>query len=263
MGPAPMVTIEEALDPADLQKVLKLIKDERSMVERWMDVRAKPLDHLDKMVQKLMAIDLQEVLPPAIAARVAGVSWRVNVYPPCEDHGFHFDTDEGLRNVIPGIPAIHPLLSTVTYLTSSGGPSVLFDYTWDDADNHDTLPKSGWISMPLKGKHTAFDPRLYHGVLGALRYTKNYTSSRSPDRPCKVDDDSLEELRIVLGLCFYETRAAETFEKDALPANEWPAPRGAPPQASGFRHQQRALSLPGASHQLCQQLHCFHLCSCS
>ncbi|CAE8613602.1 unnamed protein product [Polarella glacialis] len=100
MGPVPMVTIEDALDPADLQKVPKLIKDERWIIERWMDVGAKPQDILDKIVLKLMAIDPQEVLPPAIAARVAGVSWRVNIKFPCNEHDFSLQYIDRLCSVL-------------------------------------------------------------------------------------------------------------------------------------------------------------------
>jgi hypothetical protein len=97
----------------------------------------------------------------------------------------HVDKDEELRILAGGTTYVHPHLSTVTYLTDLGSPTLIVDcrvqpFTgeWivpttssagDDKndDNHydgdgDGGGVHGFISWPSVGKHTSFDGRYLH-----------------------------------------------------------------------------------------------------
>jgi len=75
----------------------------------------------------------------------------------------HFDKDVVLAGL--GLPYVHPQLSTVTYLTSYGAPTVVTpvrrssDGTMDETCNGNVV-----VSHPVSGKHLAFDGRYLHGV---------------------------------------------------------------------------------------------------
>jgi hypothetical protein len=113
-----------------------------------------------------------------------------------EDHGisFHVDKDEDLRIMCGGNTYIHPHLSTVTYFTSIGPPTLIMENVrvhpmtgeWmimspsNDQDNNDSSKEEaqaaasesssameevkGFISWPKTGKHTSFDGRFLHAA---------------------------------------------------------------------------------------------------
>jgi hypothetical protein len=87
--------------------------------------------------------------------------------------GFHWDKDERLRGRTGEY--IFPYLSTITYLSTGGGPTVILDSMVDTSgaplvDAARTAPTigipidTGWVSYPELGKHVCFDGRLLHGV---------------------------------------------------------------------------------------------------
>lgn len=106
--------------------------------------------------------------------------------------GLHWDKDEHLRATTADVS--HPLLSTVTYLCSSGAPTIVFDHCIDgkssnavpDPDGGSDIHSSAeskaattasatnasihnlFLSWPRVSKHIAFDGRLLHGAPGEL-----------------------------------------------------------------------------------------------
>eukprot|EP01043_Picozoa_sp_COSAG02_P070571 COSAG02_NODE_12548_length_1527_cov_1.619748_1_plen_252_part_01 len=105
------------------------------------------------------------------AAAAAGGGQRAGVAP-------HWDKDENLRRDF-GIWA-HPQLSTVTYLTGGGAPTVVLRKCIDrhGGDIIAAAPADGVgtagaidaavISQPVPGKHLVFDGRLLHLVAPEL-----------------------------------------------------------------------------------------------
>lgn len=75
---------------------------------------------------------------------------------------FHWDKDEALRDAA-GV-FVHPHLSTVTYLTDNGAPTMVFDDSMPDERLMDRGMKSAFVSWPRKGKHLVFDGRFLHGA---------------------------------------------------------------------------------------------------
>lgn len=81
---------------------------------------------------------------------------------------FHWDKDEDLRILAGGNLYVHPHISTVTYLTNLGAPTmVIDDYRIDNVTGDwlvpDQKPKAV-VSWPRTGKHLSFDGRLLHAA---------------------------------------------------------------------------------------------------
>lgn len=93
---------------------------------------------------------------------------HVQVRHSCQGDGAsivpHFDCDEQLQHA--GGLHVPPWLSTVTYLSPNGAPTLLLPVV-ADARGRARLPADGMdaalLSFPLRGKHLAFDGRLLHG----------------------------------------------------------------------------------------------------
>eukprot|EP00038_Savillea_parva_P010789 m.192800 g.192800 ORF g.192800 m.192800 type:complete len:518 (-) comp18741_c0_seq1:104-1657(-) len=108
------------------------------------------------------------------ADNVVGAEWWYQVLPEDGSIGFHYDKDEGVAST--EMRMRFPHMSTVTYLTGTGGPTVILNMTTLDG-NHHTPPVAsvGYLSFPVVGRHTVFDGRLVHGVLAAPTEGKRVT----------------------------------------------------------------------------------------
>ena len=86
-----------------------------------------------------------------------------------DDVGMHFDADYGLEEQVKNL-MIHPRLSTVTYLTNVGVPTLVVDKKspTDTASSLNGNVERSWLSSPSIGKHISFDGRLLHGAPGAF-----------------------------------------------------------------------------------------------
>mmetsp|Transcript_25640 Transcript_25640/g.31577 ORF Transcript_25640/g.31577 Transcript_25640/m.31577 type:complete len:133 (+) Transcript_25640:683-1081(+) len=87
-------------------------------------------DIFDQAIIEIAKHDVTKVLKPHIAKHVIGVSWRLLVSESGQIGSiFHYDTDEDTEYVIPSVPLIYPLLSTVTYLSDAGEPTLILEHT--------------------------------------------------------------------------------------------------------------------------------------
>ena len=83
---------------------------------------------------------------------------------------FHWDKDEDLRQMCGGSMYIHPHISTVTYLTNLGCPTMVFNKRVDPlsgehvVNNEDCDATEGFLSWPKRGKHLSFDGRFLHAA---------------------------------------------------------------------------------------------------
>ena len=122
----------------------------------------------------------------------SGAEWWVQIRPSPEGTGrysmhdenpdeisktgisFHWDKDEDLRLLTGGTTYIHPHLSTVTYLTDFGSPTLALNCRvhpltgeWivpgKDANMTETGVE-GFVSWPKTGKHMSFDGRYLHAA---------------------------------------------------------------------------------------------------
>jgi hypothetical protein len=105
--------------------------------------------------------------------RRSGVEWWVQLRTggnTKENITFHFDKDEDLVDQS-GIN-VYPHLSTVTYLTDCGAPTLILDQK-AGVDYEDTSVlygpiTTGEISVPRLGKHLVFDGQKLHGAPSIL-----------------------------------------------------------------------------------------------
>ena len=80
---------------------------------------------------------------------------------------FHWDKDEDFRLLTGGSMYIHPHISTVTYLTDIGAPTMVLSKRVDPmsgANISDDGDVDGLISFPKQGKHLSFDGRYLHAA---------------------------------------------------------------------------------------------------
>lgn len=80
---------------------------------------------------------------------------------------FHVDKDEELRILTGGSMYIHPHISTITYLTDLGSPTLIMDCQVHPLTGEWIVPDvsvEGFVSWPSVGKHTSFDGRYLHAA---------------------------------------------------------------------------------------------------
>ena len=119
-----------------------------------------------------------------------------------DDVGMHFDADYGLEDMLPSL--IHPHISTITYLSDVGVPTLILDKTSpppEDAEHKKTLGGSiskGFLSYPKFGKHVAFDGRLLHGASAAFfpSIHNSFTSSSASK------DETLKRITFLVNIWF-------------------------------------------------------------
>ena len=92
---------------------------------------------------------------------------------------FHFDKDVMLASL--GFPYVHPQLSTVTYLTGSGAPTVVCPMTRSVNGKLDQACTTMFVSYPTPGKHLIFDGRKLHGVPESLCYPRKVPNDTGKD----------------------------------------------------------------------------------
>lgn len=129
---------------------------------------------------------------------------------------FHWDKDEDLRIMCSGSMYIHPHISTVTYLTDLGAPTMVLTKRVDPftgeyvKGNHGNGAKhegksdgggdqdedvtEGFVSWPKRGKHLSFDGRYLHAAPSDLMEDGMF------EKQCKFEcrDDMDEKEKKVL-----------------------------------------------------------------
>ncbi|DBA89883.1 TPA: hypothetical protein ACH3X2_004738 [Trebouxia sp. C0005] len=100
---------------------------------------------------------------------------------PDEPHQLHFDLREAaLRQGLQHYHLQHPLVSSVLFLTQSGGPTLVLDQ-----DPQGPLAPRGWLVQPRPNQLLAFKGNLLHGVIPGrpAASTANGSSQQQlPDR---------------------------------------------------------------------------------
>jgi hypothetical protein len=101
---------------------------------------------------------------------------------------FHWDKDEELRLVCGGTTYVHPHLSTVTYLTSVGSPTLVTNHRihnltgeWIDDTEDNQQSSEAFIAYPYRNKHLSFDGRYLHAAPYDLLFNANDVSFENTD----------------------------------------------------------------------------------
>ena len=102
---------------------------------------------------------------------------------------FHWDKDEDLRLMMGGNMYIHPHISTVTYMSDSGAPTLALNNTVNPFTGEYLSPseQSAYLSWPKQGKHLSFDGRFLHAA------PSNLMEKGAFEKQMKVSDDISDE----------------------------------------------------------------------
>ena len=98
---------------------------------------------------------------------IVGAEWWVQEQQSHADIGFHYDKDEAFASN--QMTMLFPEVSTVTYLESEGGPTLVLNQTTPDGNEEvPETPVHGYLCYPQRNKHLVFRGNLQHGVCGQL-----------------------------------------------------------------------------------------------
>eukprot|EP00941_MAST-03F_sp_MAST-3F-sp1_P001287 g1287.t1 len=99
---------------------------------------------------------------------IAGGEWWVQLRNTKENIGFHIDKDEGIASEEHWMKM--PILSSVMYLTESGGPTFVLNQYTNRGGNKQVppLPTEGFLVYPKDNRYMLFRGHLQHGVVGEL-----------------------------------------------------------------------------------------------
>jgi hypothetical protein len=115
----------------------------------WYDLRGEPTTLFEQVVQLLYRTVLG-------GRGYAGAEYWMRVQAADRVFFLHFDRDEAVRTRY-----VCPHLSSVFYLSESGGPTVILPATPSSA----ARPRTGAVVWPSFGRYALFPGDLLHGVL--------------------------------------------------------------------------------------------------
>ena len=150
--------------PRDLWNAMTPQQQEQSGAEWWVQLRPSP--------------------PGGRYTIVGGEnSCTGNNNEQSETHGisFHWDKDEDLRLLMGGDTYLHPHISTVTYLTDHGAPTLAlpcrihplqgtYISPHDRDDSNEEPSPHAFLSWPRTLKHLSFDGRYLHAAIPELAW---------------------------------------------------------------------------------------------
>ena len=121
---------------------------------------------------------------------------------------FHWDKDEDLRLLTGGNTYIFPHLSTVTYLTDLGAPTLILNCRIHNLTGEWIIPGKdspiqeenveGFVSWPKAGKHVCFDGRFLHAAPPDLMESGAFERQIKFDTdPSCDDDDEIRKKKLV------------------------------------------------------------------
>lgn len=143
----------------------------------WFDLKSNPRLCIEHAILTLRENIRDEMLGGGHTIKdIVGAEWWVQIKGISQGISFHFDKDEGLASTEGKM--LHPLLSTVTYLTSVGAPTLIFDMVTPDGNVAvPDIPTEGFLSYPKINRHIIFAGNLQHGVLSLAAKESNESLS--------------------------------------------------------------------------------------
>jgi hypothetical protein len=109
---------------------------------------------------------------------------------------FHWDKDEDLRILCGGTTYVHPHVSTVTYLTAIGAPTLAINFRVNNLTGEYMIPgqqegdaatPDAFVSSPALGKHLSFDGRFLHAAPPDLLEKGSF------DKQCHFEEPSPDQ----------------------------------------------------------------------
>ena len=156
----------------------------------------------------------------------SGSEWWTQVIDIRDDIGFHWDRDYGLeeRNG----SCMYPKVATVTYLTDSGGPTIVMEKVGSvqaDSDISDSL-STCFVSAPNIGKHLSFDGPLFHAAPSDLLHHDASTSEseNESDEDSEDNSDDSHPRRITFLVNLWVNHIPESCSRYSPPVDSSPLP---------------------------------------
>lgn len=124
--------------------------------------RTQPVSDLEAAIHALHELDFGSAVTP-----IVGAEWWIQEQGPDQGIGFHYDKDEAYASE--HMTMRFPEVSTVTYLSASGAPTLILNQTTPDGNEEiPPLPREGFVVHPHPNKHLIFRGNLQHGVSALL-----------------------------------------------------------------------------------------------
>lgn len=124
---------------------------------RWLPIGQTPKTALEEAV-----LHLAEIAKPDISC--IGYEWWIQRIKSHEPLGFHVDKDESIATH--QMRLVHPLWSSVFYVTDIGGGTLITDQFSPEGNGYvPEQPTEGSWSFPKKNKYLVFNGTLLHGVI--------------------------------------------------------------------------------------------------
>jgi hypothetical protein len=140
-----------------------------------------------------------------------------------------------------------PLLSTVTYLSAVGGPTLVLNQTVRAGQKVNPVPSSAFLVFPRENKHVVFDGRLFHGVVGSLAREREREQTFEQAEGAHRNRQEREREREHRYTFLVNWWAARPSSLRALPPSQLPRsalPPGALAQLARDRPQQAQAEAP-------------------
>ena len=124
--------------------------------------RPKPRSALEAAVHYLFDLEFGGKSTP-----IVGAEWWFQDQPLAGSIGYHYDKDEAYASE--HMTMRFPEVSTVTYLTDVGAPTLVLNQTTPDGNEEvPPVPAMAALIHPSRNKHLLFRGNLHHGVTGEL-----------------------------------------------------------------------------------------------
>ena len=132
----------------------------------WVPASATPTSLIEQVVLDIFRFHTCNIQKdPAFDAKGSGAEWWTLCIEDTADVGFHWDKDYSKEEHGLNVP---PHLSTVTYLSNIGAPTVVttvcVQKQYQDLEHIPQTVSALQVSPPRRGKHICFDGRLLHGA---------------------------------------------------------------------------------------------------
>ncbi|GMH55409.1 hypothetical protein TrRE_jg11814 [Triparma retinervis] len=166
---------------------------------------------------------------------IQGAEWWIQARGSKEGIGFHYDKDEAYASL--QMRMSFPVLSTITYLTDVGAPTLILNQTsLDGSVEYPEVPSEGFLSYPKKNRHVIFRGDLNHGVSktlsldeeGSERVTLlvNWWISKPLEPNCMVLTD---DLATEIGLNYPSEVASHLSSAGSVSGSQSPVNSGSTP----------------------------------
>lgn len=134
-------------------------------VRQWQP-KAKPRRFsIEQLIELVARVDF----PDGVPGEIEGAEYWVEVRKNGGRDGHNallFDKDVGYATNQQQMR--FPALSTITFLTDGGAPTVVLNRTTDTRGSQfvPAVPSQGYLTVPVAGKHLRFSGRAQHGLVG-------------------------------------------------------------------------------------------------